>query len=185
MDPSKPREATNTNLEEVAAHRTQPRQLLAVGTKAPDFELKAKPDQRVTLSSFLGQPVVLVFYPADWSPVCGDQLALYNELHDVWQTHHAQLLGISVDQTWCHLAYARERNLRFPLLSDFEPKGEIARLYGAYEAGEGVAQRALYVIDRDGTIAWTHVSPAGINPGADGILEALEALENREEARRV
>jgi peroxiredoxin len=156
---------------------------LATGTKAPDFELHATPDQRLALSSLLGRPVVLVFYPADWSPVCGDQLALYNELHDEWHRHRAQLLGISVDSTWCHLAFAKDRRLRFPLLSDFEPKGDIARRYGAYEYGEGVASRALFVIDATGTIAWSYRSPLGINPGADGILEALDALEARKEAR--
>ena len=151
--------------------------LLGAGQKAPDFELRTTPDRRVKLSSFLGQPVVLVFYPADWSPVCGDQLALYNELNDEWRTHRAQILGISVDNTWCHMAYAKDHKLRFPLLSDFEPKGEIARRYGAYESGDGTAARALVVIDGDGVIAWSYLSPMGVNPGADGILDALETLE--------
>jgi peroxiredoxin len=150
--------------------------LVAVGQPAPDFSLLTTPDQRVALSSFLGQPVVLVFYPGDWSPVCGDQLALYNELHGEWRKHHAQLLGISVDSTWSHIAYARERRLHFPLLSDFEPKGEVAKRYGAYEYPEGVASRALFVIDRNGQIAWNELAPLGVNPGADGILDALEAL---------
>jgi peroxiredoxin len=150
---------------------------LPAGQKAPDFELRTTPDQRVALSSFLGRPVVLVFYPADWSPVCGDQLALYNELHDEWQKHRTQLLGISVDNTWCHIAYAKDRRLRFPLLSDFEPKGEVARRYGVYDHDQGTAMRALFVLDRDGRITWSYLAPAGINPGADGILEALEALD--------
>ena len=154
---------------------------LAVGIRAPDFALRTTPDQRVSLSSFLGVPIVLVFYPADWSPVCGDQLALYNELHDEWRRHRAQLLGISVDNTWCHVAYAKDRRLRFPLLSDFEPKGEVARRYGAYVPQEGVAARALFVIERSGVIAWNYVAPIGVNPGAEGILEALEGLEKREE----
>ena len=155
--------------------------LLAVGERAPDFELRTTPDQLVSLSSFLGRPIVLVFYPADWSPVCGDQLALYNELHDEWKKHDAQLLGISVDNTWCHVAYTKDRRLRFPLLSDFEPKGAIARRYGAYEHDDGVAARALFVIDRSGVIAWNHLAPAGINPGAEGILDALEAFQSRRE----
>jgi peroxiredoxin len=154
---------------------------LAVGMRAPEFALRSTPDQRVSLSSFLGAPIVLVFYPADWSPVCGDQLALYNELGDVWRKHRAQLLGISVDNTWCHVAYAKDRRLRFPLLSDFEPKGEVARRYGAYVPQEGVAARALFVIDRSGTIAWNYVAPIGVNPGAEGIIEALEELDKREE----
>ena len=159
--------------------RPMPVPPLAIGQKAPDFALRSTPDQGVALSSLLGQPIVLVFYPADWSPVCGDQLALYNELHDEWRRHHAQLLGISVDNTWCHVAYAKDRRLRFPLLSDFEPKGDVAKRYGAYEYAEGVAARALFVLDRKGMIAWNYVAPSGINPGADGILEALEALEAR------
>jgi peroxiredoxin len=184
MDPSRQREVARTNPAELAGHRAQPAQLLAVGTKAPDFELNTTPDERVALSSFLGRPVVLVFYPADWSPVCGDQLALYNELHDEWRAHGAQLLAISVDQTWCHIAYARDRKLRFPLLSDFEPKGEVARLYRAYEHTEGVAARALYVVDKTGVVAWSYLSPSGINPGADGILDALDALESGKEKNR-
>lgn len=155
---------------------------LAVGMKAPNFALRTTPDQRVSLSSFHGVPVVLVFYPADWSPVCGDQLALYNELHEEWRAHRAQLLGISVDNTWCHVAYAKDRRLRFPLLSDFEPKGQVAASYGAYVPQEGVASRALFVIDPRGMIAWNHVSPLGINPGAEGILEALEKLQENHHA---
>jgi len=147
------------------------------GQKAPDFELKRTPDQTIALSSLLGKPVVLVFYPADWSPVCGDELALYNELHEEWEKHDAQLVGISVDGAWCHIAYAKERRLRFPLLADFEPKGEIAKQYGVYVHEEGVAARAIFVIDREGMIAWSEVVPLGINPGADGILEALENLD--------
>lgn len=161
--------------------RTSPTAPLAVGEKAPDFALRATPDQRVALSSFIGRPIVLVFYPGDWSPVCGDQLALYNELHEEWHKHHAQLLGISVDSAWSHIAYAKDRRLRFPLLSDFEPKGEVARRYGAYDNDQGTAARALFVLDRNGLIAWSYLSPIGVNPGADGILGALEALDAQQE----
>jgi peroxiredoxin len=163
---------------------TLPTTPLAAGQQAPDFALRTTPDQRVSLSAFAGRPIVLVFYPADWSPVCGDQLALYNELHDEWQKHRAQLLGISVDNTWCHIAYAKDRRLRFPLLSDFEPKGDVARRYGAYDHDQGTAARALFVLDRDRTIAWSYVAPIGINPGAEGLLEALEALQERERKER-
>lgn len=156
--------------------------LLAVGQKAPDFKLRTTPDELVALSDFLGRRIVLVFYPADWSPVCGDQLALYNELHDEWKKLDAQVLGISVDNTWCHIAYAKDRHLHFPLLSDFEPKGAVSRLFGAYVQPEGVSARALFVLDRNGVIAWSYDAPLGINPGADGILDALEALQAREDA---
>jgi peroxiredoxin len=149
---------------------------LKIGTIAPEFSLQSTPDQRVALSELRGHPVVLVFYPADWSPVCGDQLALYNELREEFTKFDAVVLAISVDGVWCHAAFAKDRRYRFPLLSDFEPKGEVARLYGAYRDKEGFSERALFVIDGGGVIRWSYVSPVGINPGADGILNALEAL---------
>jgi peroxiredoxin len=150
---------------------------LAAGTTAPDFSLRTTPDQSITLGDLRGRPVVLVFYPADWSPVCGDQLALYQEILPEIRKYNAQLLGVSVDGVWCHLAYARDRKLAFPLLSDFEPKGAVSRLYGAYQDKVGESARALFVIDGAGTIRWSYLSPVGINPGADGILRALEALQ--------
>jgi peroxiredoxin len=150
---------------------------LPAGTSAPDFELPSTSDQTVSLTDFRGRPTILVFYPEDWSPVCSDQLALYQELLPEFQRHDAELLGISVDGIWSHLAFAQDRNLHFPLLSDFEPKGEVARTYGVYRTRDGTSERALFVIDSDGVIRWSYVSPVGINPGADGILRALEALE--------
>jgi peroxiredoxin len=157
---------------------------LKAGTKAPDFSLKTTPDQTVSMSELLGRPLVLVFYPADWSPVCGDQLVLYNEVLPEFQRHRAALVAISVDGVWCHIAYARHQKLRFPLLSDFEPKGEVARSYGAYRKTDGFAERALFVIDPEGVIRWSYVSPIGVNPGADGILSALEAIEAEKEMAR-
>lgn len=157
---------------------------LAAGSQAPDFTLHTTADQTVSLREFRGQPVILAFYPADWSPVCGDQMALYNEIYPEFRRHRAALLGISVDGVWCHLAFARDRKLQFPLLSDFEPKGAVARTYGAYRHGEGVCERALFVIDGEGTIRWSYVSPIGVNPGADGILTALEALSPQGAASR-
>jgi len=156
--------------------------LLKEGTKAPDFSLPSTPDQRVSLSEFRGKNVVLVFYPADWSPVCGDQLALYNEILPMIKKHNAELIGISVDGIWCHLAYEHDRKYHIPLLSDFEPKGAVAKLYGAFRESEGTSERALFVIDREGIIRWSYLSPVGVNPGADGILEALEALSAKEKA---
>jgi len=149
---------------------------LKPGVQAPDFSLPTTPDQKVTLSEFRGQPVVLVFYPADWSPVCSDQLALYNELKDEFSEFDAQLIGISVDGVWCHLAFAKDRKLHIPLVADFEPKGAVAQQYGVYREKDGESERALFVIDGEGVIRWSHVSPVGINPGADGILKALEAI---------
>ena len=156
-------------------HRAAP---LPPGTEAPDFRLPSTPDQTLSLMEFRGQPVILVFYPEDWSPVCSDQLALYQELLPEFQKFNAELLGISVDGIWSHLAFAKDRNLEFPLLADFEPKGEVARTYQVYRAADGTSERALYVIDADGIVRWSYVSPVGINPGADGILRALENLED-------
>ena len=153
--------------------------ILEAGTPAPEFSLKSTPDQLVSLSEFRGQPVILAFYPADWSPVCGDQMALYNEVLSEFHRHDATLLGLSVDGVWCHAAFARERNLHFPLLADFEPKGAVSRLYGAYREHEGTTERALFVIDGDGVIRWSYCSPIGVNPGADGILRALDELAGR------
>jgi peroxiredoxin len=149
---------------------------LPAGTPAPDFSLHSTPDQAVSLSEFKGRPVIMAFYPADWSPVCSDQMALYNEILDEFGRFEAELIGISVDGIWCHLAFAHDRKLRFPLLADFEPKGEIARRYGVYREHDGTSERALFVIDREGIISWSYCSPVGVNPGADGILRALEAL---------
>lgn len=149
---------------------------LPAGTPAPAFSLHATPDQRVSLEEFLGNPVILAFYPADWSPVCGDQMALYNELRSEFHRFKAELLGISVDGAWCHSAFKEIRQLHITLLSDFEPKGEVARKYGVYRAADGTSERALFVIDAEGIIRWSYVSPVGVNPGADGILEALEGL---------
>ena len=152
-------------------------EILAAGTAAPDFALHATPDQILRLSELRGRPVILVFYPADWSPVCGDQMALYNEILDEFQEFRAELLGISVDGSWCHSAFAKQNKLHFPLLADFEPKGAIARAYGVYNDKDGTCERALFVIDADGIIHWSYVSPVGVNPGANGILSALEDLQ--------
>ena len=151
-------------------------QALGSGTQAPDFTLHATPDQTVSLTQLRGRPVILAFYPADWSPVCGDQMALYNEVLDEFRRFDAELIGISVDGVWCHVAFAQARGLHFPLLADFEPKGDVATRYGVYRPQDGTSERALFVLDKNGVIRWSHVSPLGINPGADGIIRALEAL---------
>jgi len=149
---------------------------LKAGTQAPDFALPSTPDQKLSLSELRGKPVVLVFYPADWSPVCSDQLSLYNELSPEFSEFEAQLIGLSVDGIWCHLAFSKDRKLHIPLLADFEPKGAVSRLYGVYNEKNGESERALFVIDSEGMIRWSYVSPIGINPGADGILKALTSI---------
>jgi peroxiredoxin len=150
--------------------------ILPPGTPAPDFTLPVTPDQKLSLRELRGRPVILAFYPADFSPVCGDELALFNEILPEFQKHGAELLGISVDGSWCHDAFAKDRHLHFPLLSDFEPKGAVAKKYGAYRDGDGFCERALFIIDPKGVISWSYCSPVGVNPGADGILAALETL---------
>ncbi len=173
-----------TTSQEIYSHMYSQgnRTVLQAGATAPDFKLRCTPDQWLSLSELRGQPVILAFYPADWSPVCGDQMSLYNEILPEFQEYGAALLGISVDGVWCHAAFARERKLHFPLLADFEPKGEVARLYGVYRQGDGVCERALFVIDPQGVIHWSYVSPMGMNPGAAGILAALEDLQSKRQA---
>lgn len=153
--------------------------ILEKGKVAPDFELNATPDQKIKLSDFKGKNVILAFYPADWSPVCGDQMALYNEMLRYFSKHDAQMIGISVDSTWCHNAFQQDRKLHFPLLADFEPKGAVSKAYGVYDDEVGESKRTLFVIDKEGNIAWSYLSPTAVNPGADGILEALENLEKK------
>lgn len=166
------------------ANRQDDDQVLPAGTHAPPFTLKSTPGQSYSLSDFRGRPVVLAFYPADWSPVCGDQMALYNEMRDEFATYGAQVLGISVDGVWCHKAFADARRIRFPLLADFEPKGDISRLYGAYDRQNGFSKRALFVIDGNGVILWSYLSPRDVNPGADGIFAALDRLKTRDQQPR-
>jgi peroxiredoxin len=140
--------------------------------------ISGHPDQNLTLSDIRGRPVILAFYPADWSPVCGDQVTLYNEILPEFHKHDAELLGISGDGTWCHAAFARDRRLHFPLLADFEPNGE-GQGNTAPIVPERAFANALFVLDRRRTIAWTYCSPITVNPGADSILDALEKLSDQ------
>ena len=118
--------------------------ILSAGTVAPDFSLHVTPDQKLSLSELRGQPVILAFYPADWSPVCGDQMALYNEILPDFQKYRAGLIGISVDGVWCHAAFAKDRNLHFSLAADFEPEGSgVSILWGLSSRGRSVRTRSL------------------------------------------
>jgi peroxiredoxin len=132
---------------------------LPVGTPAPDFTLLDASGQPVSLGDFRGAPVVLVFYPLDWSPTCSDQLSLYQSEAAEFARYGAKIIGISVDSIYSHGAWAAVRGLTFPLLADFEPKGEVARRYHVYREGDGFSERALYIIDRDGIIRYAYVSP--------------------------
>jgi peroxiredoxin len=150
--------------------------VLPPGAQAPDFRLLSAPGQYVSLSEGRGRNLILAFYPADWSPVCGDELAVFNELRSEFEKYNARVVGISVDGVWCHNAFSADRNFHFPLLADFEPKGAVSKAYGAYRPEDGTSARALFVLDTEGVIQWSYLSPVGVNPGADGILRALEAL---------
>jgi peroxiredoxin len=153
-----------------------PNEILKAGSQAPGFSLHSSPGKLVSLSDFRGRPVVLAFYPADWSPVCGDQMTLYSALKEEFEQLGTEVVGISVDGPWCHVAFTENRGLRLTLLADFEPKGHVSQQYGAYNEKEGTSERALFVIAGDGIIHWSYLSPAEVNPGADGILEALEDI---------
>jgi peroxiredoxin len=153
--------------------------MLGVNVQAPEFTLYSGTDQTFALKELMGRNVILAFYPADWSPVCGDQMSLYNEMLQYFSRYNAEVLGISVDSKWCHAAFKEARNLHFTLLSDFEPKGDVAKKYGVYNNQEGTTERALFVLDSEGIIRWNYLSPAGINPGADGIIDALKAITKK------
>jgi|SRR5580700_5432469 peroxiredoxin len=157
-------------------------QILPAGVAAPEFSLHDTPDQIVSLRDFHGKRLILMFYPADWSPVCGDEVTIFNEVLPEFRKLNAELLGVSVDGVWCHIAFAKDRKLHFPLLADFEPKGAVAKAYGAYRQHDGTSERALFVIDEQGIIRWSYLSPIGVNPGADGVLTALEELETKKGA---
>jgi peroxiredoxin len=151
--------------------------MLAAGTPAPEIDLPATPDgRRVKLSEHRGAPVVLIFYPADFTPVCGSELALFNEVLPELAALGAKVYGLSCDAVWIHVAFAERLNLHMPLLSDFHPKGEASRRYGVYRDDVGTCARALFVIDAAGIVFWSHLSPPDVNPGADGVLDALERL---------
>ncbi len=146
---------------------------------APDFALSTTPDQKISLQELKGKNVILAFYPADWSPVCGDEMSLYNEMLGYFKKYNAEILGISVDSKWCHMAFRQGRKLHFSLLAGFEPKGDVAKKYGVYDDKEAQSGRALFVLDENGIIQWSYLSPTGINPGADGIIEALENITKK------
>jgi peroxiredoxin len=163
---------------------SQGNKMPAPGERAPGFTLPLSEQRRMSLDEFRGRPVILVFYPADWSPVCSEQMALYQGMVPEFERHEAQLIGISVDSVWSHRAFAESRGINYPLLSDFEPKGEVSRLYGSYSETTGTAQRTLFLLDRDGVVAWSHrADPQERNPGGEGVLAALEVLSTERVAR--
>jgi peroxiredoxin len=147
------------------------------GTRAPDFTLPRTLHECFSLHDVHGHPAILVFYPGDWEPVSCQQLALYQAYLPELHRFGAALIGISVDSVWSHTAFGRARNLTFSLLSDFQPKGEVARAYGVYREDEGRSGRAMFVLDAEGTVCWSRVYPHNLNPGVDGMLTALETMQ--------
>jgi len=148
--------------------------MIAAGTPAPDFTLRDQDGEEVSLADFKGGKVLLVFYPFDFSPVCSDQLSLYQEVKPELEAKGVTVLGVSVDSPYAHRAFQEKLGIDTVLLSDFEPKGEIARAYGSYLDGLGFANRTLVLIDEEGTVAWAHESPSpGEFPGANVIFDAL------------
>ncbi|CAA9481344.1 MAG: Alkyl hydroperoxide reductase subunit C-like protein [uncultured Rubrobacteraceae bacterium] len=149
---------------------------LPPGTPAPDFSLPRSAHASVSLGDFLGKRLVLAFYPADWEPVSREQLALFEEYASAFEALRAGVVGISPDGVWCHAAFAREVGLRFPLLSDTQPKDAVARAYGVYLEDGVASSRALFVVDGRGIVRWSRAYPGPVNPGVDGILRALESM---------
>ena len=148
--------------------------MIAVGEKAPDFALRNQDGEKVSLADYRGRKVMLVFYPGDFSPVCGDQLSIYQEVKPEIEAKGVELVGISVDSFFAHKAFQEKLGLDTTLLSDFEPKGEVARAYGSYVEAMGFADRTLVLLDEEGTVAWTYESPnPGEFPGANVIFDAL------------
>jgi len=149
--------------------------MIEPGTPAPDFKLRDQDGQEVSLADLRGQTSVLVFYPLDFSPVCTDQLSIYQELVSDFEQRGVKLYGVSVDSAFAHKAFQERLNLTIPLLADFEPKGQVARAYGVYNDEYGTAQRALVMIGPDGVVKWAYCSPSPLEiPGANLIFDALE-----------
>jgi peroxiredoxin (alkyl hydroperoxide reductase subunit C) len=151
--------------------------VIAPGTPAPDFTLRDQDGHRVSLADFRGRKLMLVFYPSDFSPVCTDQLSVYQEVLGQIEERGAALLGISVDSTWSHRAFREKLGVEIPLLADFHPKGEVASAYGAYLEEWGTSNRSLVLIDEDGVVEWVHESPTPLEiPGANLIFDALDPV---------
>ena len=147
--------------------------MIEAGSKAPDFSLPDQDGNEVSLRDFAGKKLVICFYPGDFSPVCTDQLSLYQEVLDDIEARGASLVGISVDSHHSHRAFREQRNLTMPLLSDFHPKGEVSKAYGVYSEEYGQSGRAVALVDEEGVVQWTYESPPLEVPGANLIFDAL------------
>ena len=153
--------------------------MLTVGTKAPEFELASSGSEKnFKLSDMRGNRIVIVFYPADWTPVCTSELSIFNEAIDIFKKQNTEIAGLSVYSVWCHTAFSLDRKLDFPLLADFEPKGAVAKKYDVYDHQLGECTRAIYLIDENGIIRWNYLSSKDVNPGISGVLQACDNLSN-------
>ena len=144
---------------------------------APPFALRCSQHCAATLDDYRGKTLVLVFYVADWHPVCTGQLERYRDFAPEFERLGAQVVGISPDSVWSHASFARAHGLTFPLLSDDSPRGAVARAYGLDEREGAPHRRGLFVVDPSGTVTWSAAFPELIDPGIDGVLTALEALK--------
>jgi peroxiredoxin len=152
--------------------------LISPGEKAPDFSLPNHKGEQVSLSDFRGRQVMLAFYPSDFSPVCSDQLSIYQEVKPSLDEAGLEVVGISIDHSWAHRAFRKELNLDFTLLADFHPKGQVAELYGAYLPDYGTSNRSLVLIDPEGVVSWVYETPTPLEiPGANLLFDALEATD--------
>lgn len=148
--------------------------MVEVGAPAPDFALPDQDGKKVSLEDLRGKRTVLVFYPLDFSPVCTDQLNVYNEVLDDLEAAGVQMYGVSVDSAYAHGAFQRHLGIRIPLLADFHPKGELAKQYGFYDEQWGSSARALVMIGPDLKVEWIHKSPSALEiPGANLIFDAI------------
>jgi peroxiredoxin len=152
--------------------------MIEPGTPAPEFELPNHRGEPVSLSDYRGRKLVLCFYPNDFSPVCSDQLSLYQEVLPRIAAAGAELVGISTDGSWAHNAFRKHLGLEMTLLSDFHPKGEVSRAYGAYLEDWGTPNRSLVLIDEQGVVRWVHAEPTPLSiPGANLIFDALAVTD--------
>ena len=152
--------------------------MIKVGEKAPDFSLPNHKGEQVSLSDFRGRKVMLAFYPSDFSPVCSDQLSIYQEVKPDLAEAGLEVVGVSIDHSWAHRAFRKELNLDFTLLADFHPKGQVAELYGAYLPDYGTSNRSLVLVDPEGVVSWVYESTTPLEiPGANLLFDALEATD--------
>jgi peroxiredoxin len=168
--------SVNPDGHDSAPGMLDPRVPLAAGSRAPHFTLHDGPHSTMGLTDLLGRAAVLVFYVADWHPVAGDQLGQLTELQPEFDRLESSVVGIAVDSPWSHAAFAAEKSITFPLLSDDAPAGHVARAFGVYASASGRSERALFVLDPSGTVVWSGMFPDAVNPGVDAVLSALEAI---------